>query len=389
MSAHASPADVAGAILDPRDRALSLAAVIAANAGLGLAYGLGYPLTALTFERWGAPAWLTGLAGAAPALAVLVALPLVPMVTRRLGTVPAMVLGCLVAALGFALMPLLDSPAAWIALRLLQGAGITLPWLVGETWLNTVADDRTRGRVMSLFVVSLFSGFAAGPLAIGWLGTEGWAPFLLAIGALALTAAPLILAHRLAPRVEGHGGTGLRGAARLVPLAMAGALAAGLLEMGNLALLPIYALHVGLDEAGGLRLLTALIVGGLVLQFAVGWLSDRLPRRALLVALGLLCAALSVVLGASVAGPAGLAVAFLLGGAVLGVYSLSLALLGERVRGPDLVTANAAFLVFYQLGAIAGPGAGGLAMAAGGPHGFLGLVALAGLALAAVAARVR
>lgn len=95
----------------PRDRAHSLAAVIAANAGLGLAYGIGYPLTSLTFERWGAASWLTGLAGAAPALAVLVTLPFVPAIARRLGTVPAMTLGCLLAAIGFAPMPLLDSPA--------------------------------------------------------------------------------------------------------------------------------------------------------------------------------------------------------------------------------------------------------------------------------------
>ncbi len=388
MSAQTAPIS-AGAITDPRDRALSLAAVIAANAGLGLAYGIGYPLTSLSFERWGTASWLTGAAGAAPALAVLVALPLVPAIARRLGTVPAMVLGCLLAAIGFALMPLLDSPAAWIALRMLQGAGITLPWLVGETWLNTVADNRTRGRVMSLFVVSLFAGFAAGPLAVGWFGTEGWPPVLIGIGALALTAVPLVLARRLAPPVEGHGGAGLLPAARLVPLAMAGALAAGLLEMGNLALLPVYALHAGLDEAGGLRLLTALILGGLVLQFAVGWLSDRLPRRALLVTLGLLCAALSAALAPAITAGAGLAVAFLLGGAVLGVYSLSLTILGERVRGPNLAVANAAFLICYQLGAIAGPGAGGLAMAAWEPHGFLALVAAAGLALAAVALRLR
>jgi MFS family permease len=388
VSAHTHPI-AGGAITGPRDRALSLAAVIAANAGLGLAYGIGYPLTALTFERWGAAPWLTGVAGAAPALAVLVMLPLVPAIARRLGTVPAMTLGCVVAALGFALMPVLDSPTAWIALRMLQGAGVTLPWLVGETWLNTVADDRTRGRVMSLFVVSLFSGFAAGPLAVGRLGTEGWAPFLLAVAALALTATPLVLARRLAPPVEGHGGTGLLAAARLVPLAMAGALAAGLLEMGNLALLPVYALGAGLDEAGGLRLLTALIVGGLVLQFAVGWLSDRLPRRALLVALGLVCATLPAALGLAVARPAGIAVAFLLGGAVLGVYSLSLTILGERVRAADLAAANAAFLVLYQLGAIAGPGLGGLAMGLWQPHGFLALVAAAGLALVAAAARMR
>jgi MFS family permease len=387
MSSHVC---AAGAITAPRDRALSLAAVISANAGLGLAYGIGYPLAALTFEGWGAAAWLTGIAGAAPALAVLAMLPLVPAIARRMGTVPAMVLGCAVAALGFALMPLLDSPEAWIALRLMQGAGITLPWLIGETWLNLVAEDRTRGRVMSLFVVSLFAGFAAGPLAVEWLGVAGPAPFLVGIGALVLTAAPLVLARRLAPAVEGHGGTGLLAAARLAPLAMAGALAAGLLEMGNLALLPVYAIGAGLSESAGLRLLTVLILGGLVLQFAVGWLSDRMSRRVLLAALGLLCTALTAVLAWTVAaGGFAAGVAFALGGAVLGVYSLSLTILGERVQGGALAVANAAYLMAYQIGAMAGPALGGAAMAAWPPHGFAVLLALAGLGLVLAAARLR
>ena len=59
----------------PRERALSLAAVITAAFAVGVSFGIGFPLTSLTLEAWQAPKWVIGLAGAAPSIAVLIMLP--------------------------------------------------------------------------------------------------------------------------------------------------------------------------------------------------------------------------------------------------------------------------------------------------------------------------
>lgn len=72
-------------------------------------------------------------------------------------------------------------------------------------------------------------------------------------------------------------------------------------------------------------------------------------------------------------------VAFVLGGMVLGFYSLSLTILGERYPVESLALANAAFLMLYQAGGIAGPASAGTAMDVWDPHGFV--VVLGGLAL--------
>ena len=61
-------------------RLLSLAAVTATAFGVGLSFGIGFPLTALTFEAWAQPKWMIGLAGAVPAIAVLLALPVFPRI---------------------------------------------------------------------------------------------------------------------------------------------------------------------------------------------------------------------------------------------------------------------------------------------------------------------
>ena len=87
--------------LTPRQRTLSLAAAIATAYGVGLSFGIGFPLTSLTFEAWHEPAWVIGLGGAVPAMAVLVVLPVLARLVTRIGPVAAIISGCAVGAAGF------------------------------------------------------------------------------------------------------------------------------------------------------------------------------------------------------------------------------------------------------------------------------------------------
>lgn len=361
-------------------QAWGVAAVIASTIGVGISYGIGYPLTALSFEAWGAPAWLAGVAGSMPALAIFLLLPFFPALVGRVGAVPAMALGCVAVGTGFILMGLFPDVGAWLALRFLMGAGLALPWLVGETWINTVTSDDRRGRMIALYSIALFSGFAVGPVVLEQVGTTGWAPFLVGAAGVFLAVLPILLARRLAPELPSHPGTGLLGAARLVPAAMAGAFVGGLLEMSHFSLLTTYLVQGGTPAELALRLLGLLMVGGIVLQFGIGWLADRFSRQGLLVALSLVFAGLAAGLPAALsldwAGPALL---FLCGGILVGFYTLALAIIGEKVPARDLAVANAAFLVMYQAGAMVGPSVTGAAMSLLPPHGFV--IAMAGAAL--------
>jgi MFS family permease len=367
---------------------LGLVAVLASTLGLGLSYGIGYTLTSVRFEDWGAAGWLVGLAAAMPALAVLAVIPFAPRLAARLGTVPTMLLGAALVAASFALMPVLESPAWWLVLRLLAGAGLALPWLAGETWINTVSTDAVRGRVLALYTVLLFGGWAAGPQLVDVLGADGTAPFALGVAAMALCAAPLVAGRRLAPPMHPAGRFDLRGAVALAPVAIGAAFVGGIAEFGYLSLLPSYAAAAGLGDSAALRLLTVLIVGGITLQFAIGWLADRVDRRRLLGGLSGTLAVSAVVLAVTIdAGPAAYAATFVLGGVVMGFYAVGLAILGQQVPVHRLALANAAFLMGYEGGAVVGPVLGGAAMDAWRPHGLAVFVAVAGLAFAAVVLR--
>ena len=138
---------------------------------------------------------------------------------------------------------------------------------------------------------------------------------------------------------------------------MGGVFVYALLEAAQFALLPVYALDRGMSEAMAAGLLSIWLSGNILLQYPLGWLADRWSRRRgdgrlyapwrsrgqLLVPLAFATPALLWPL------------LVLLGGLMGGLYTLSLALIGERFRGADLTQANTAFVMTFQLGAIAGP----------------------------------
>lgn len=122
-------------------------------------------------------------------------------------------------------------------------------------------------------------------------------------------------------------------------------------------------------------------------QIPLGLLSDRMDRGRLLFLIGAVCA----VGAAAMPVTAGSAVAFFLlaavwGGLISGLYTVGLALLGERFTGVDLATANAAFVVMYALGMLVGPPALGVGIDVWNPHGAPAVIALMLAAYAAAAA---
>jgi predicted MFS family arabinose efflux permease len=60
----------------------------------------------------------------------------------------------------------------------------------------------------------------------------------------------------------------------------------------------------------------------------------------------------------------------IIGSTGFGVYTVSLASLGDRFTGQELVSGSAAFAVVWGIGALLGSVSGGWAMSTFGPHGL-------------------
>jgi MFS family permease len=361
--------------MSARDRTLSLGAIIAAAFSVGVAFGVGFPLTSLTLEAWGASKWLIGIAGAVPAVAMLLSMPLVPTMIARFGAVWTMTLGVILTGLGFIALGFVNDAITWIAVRFLMSMFIAGPWLAGETWINVVAKEETRGRVVALYTIAFFSGFALGPTIIAYFGVSGWAPFLFGAAGTVLACIPVVFARHLAPDLSMTDSHSPFTALKLAPAAMMASFMSGCAETSYLSLLPNVGLAAGLEEARAAGLLSLLLIGGIALQFPLGWISDRLPRFNVILALSLIFMVLSLTVPYLIAERWAITgVMVLLGCVILGFYTVGLVLLGEQVKAADLAAANAGFIVAYQIGSIVGPLVAGLAMSMSPVSGFIATV---------------
>lgn len=384
MSAPSLEASVSSGALQ-----LSRAAVIATAAVFGLTYSLTAPLIALDLAERGLGETLIGANAAMHAVGVLVTAPLLPRLVARFGA-RAMVLGALLlAAAVIALFPAMPSVWLWFPLRLALGCASEVLFVLSETWTNQLSEEHSRARAMAVYTAALSLGFAAGPLILSVTGTAGSLPYLvgaaLALGAMALTASPRIIA----PHFEEPQAGSLGRVLRLAPVAIATTVLNAAVETAGLSFLALYAIGAGWDEAEATRLISALMFGAILLQLPIGWLGDRMDRRRLTLALGVVAAAGALLWPLVLHQPwLAYAVVFTWGGVFVGIYTMMLAVVGSRFQGTELVAIYAVMGLTWGAGALLGPALAGLAMDLL-PHGLPIFAALACAAFVAFALRSR
>src|SRR5262245_49850472 len=173
------PASTASAAVPYRHdrRWLGLAAAIASASIVGIILSGIAPLLSLNLERLGVDSTWTGLMGATPSLAMISITAFLPLIIRRLGAAPSIYFGTALALAMLLLFPLIAYVPAWFLLRFVMGLGIGLTFVVSETWINAMAPPEKRGSVMGIYVSVLCAGLAAGPLLVGFTGSEGAFPF--------------------------------------------------------------------------------------------------------------------------------------------------------------------------------------------------------------------
>lgn len=363
--------------LTPGERRRSLAIAIACTSVVGTTMGLTWPLLALILDAQGVDSTLIGLSSASQSLAILAIAPIATRLIARLGPVRTITSCISIAILALCLLPLFPNVYAWFPIRFMLGGSVLLLFIAGETWVNQVAANETRGRVIGLFGFLWSAGFAIGPLIIPVTGIEGWPPFLVGILLVLVGALPLLFARRVAPVIEAQRATGMMTLLGQGGVALLAAPMLGAVDAINDSLFPLYALQSGLSQTTAVTALTMLFVGTTVGHVPVGWLADRMDRRRLLAGSTAFTLVTTLMLPAVIGHPWLLWPVVLLWGAALGgIWTVAIVLLGEQFRGSVLATANTMYGVLYGLGAVVGPAVTGVAMHQWAPLAMPLLVAL-------------
>ncbi len=366
---------------------LPWAAPIVAMAVMSVSLSLTIPLFALLLEREGVSGTLIGLNHTVSALFMVLSAPILPGLLARVGVVPMMIAATLALAAAMLLIPIIESPWWWAALRPVFGFAANALFFASEYWIISQAPDATRGRIVGMYVLILSASYMVGPLLLGWLGIDGFAIYVVPAVLFLLAAIPAWLGRQNAPAADPEDRPSpfaLLGFFRTDPMIVWGVVLFGVIEFGAMGLIAVWALRSGFEEAIAVGLVFWLAAGSLAFQLPIGWAADKFDRRRLLVFVAL-AAALAPIAMVFLTGPILAASGvFIMGGAAVAFYSVALVELGSRYRGADLARGNAAVVFAYGLGALFSPSAFGFAMDLVPPDGLLWLAALAACAYLAL-----
>jgi MFS family permease len=157
---------------------------------------------------------------------------------------------------------------------------------------------------------------------------------------------------------------------RISPLGCIGCIAVGMTNSAFRTLSPVYAEEIGMNVTDVVTFVSVGIIGGAIIQYPLGYLSDLWDRRMvlLLTTIGALASALALVFFAGSDAFVNFVMVFIFGSFAMPLFSLSAAHANDRAGKDEFVLVNAALMLFYSFGAIGGPFSAAWVMQRFGPH---------------------
>jgi MFS family permease len=283
--------------------------------------------------------------------------------------------------------PLAPDPWAWALLRVAFGFCMSGVYVTSESWLNNTAGNADRGRVLSAYMLAQTLGMVAAQGLLAVQDTTGATLFIAASILVSLSFGPILLSAVPTPAADLTQPMSLRRLFTGSPLGTVGIFLLGGVFSAQVGMGAVYASQAGFSEGRVALFVAMLWIGSLVLQYPIGWLSDRMDRRLLI--LGVAAAGA----GACLLGYASdaalvpvMAAAFLMGGVASPLYSLFISYTNDYLDYADMPAASGGLVFVYGLGAIFGPLIAGRVMDTAGAQGFWLVLASLFAAISAYAA---
>jgi MFS family permease len=264
---------------------------------------------------------------------------------------------------------LVVDPIAWVVARALTGFCFAGLFIVVESWLNSAATDETRGQILSVYAMTGLLAGIVGQLLLPATDPAGFRPFCIVAIIIAFALVPIALTRAVAPTHEGGGARiSLRGLYRQSPFGLVAASLCGVTTSAFFTLGPIFAQRRGLDTGGVAAFMASGTLGGFLMAWPVGWLSDRFDRRFVIIGAALTATATLFTMMAFVPDEPSRWLLYLcvaiFGGTIVPTYSVVMAHVNDAVGEGEFVAASGGLLIMQGAGAVAGPLLAGLAMSA-------------------------
>jgi len=307
-----------------------------------------------------------------------------PELIRRVGHVRVFAaMGSMISAV-LILYPTLVDPIAWTIGRVIIGFCFCGVYITAESWLNDASSNATRGKALSLYMIVQMGGIVFAQYIVSQGDVSGYVIFIIPSVLVSLAFAPVLLSARPMPAFSATKPMKIKDLIKTSPLGCAGMFLLGGVFAAQFGMSAVYGSRVGLSVGEISFFISAIYISALVLQYPIGWLSDRMDRRVLIIWIALLGG-----LGSLIAFLVpGYFILIIISGAIVGgtsnpLYALLIAYTNDYLEKEDMAAASGGLLFINGLGAIMGPLIVGLMMDVIGDNGFWLFTAVLMLGVAA------
>ena len=280
---------------------------------------------------------------------------LTPNMIRRVGHVRVFAaLGSLVSAC-LILYAAWTNPYFWFLLRIIVGFCFSGIYVVAESWLNDSSSNETRGQTLSAYLIVQMMGIVLAQAVLNFADPSGYMLFIIISVVVSLSFAPILLSVSPAPQFQTSKRMTLSQLWSISPLGVVGQFFLGAIFAALFGMASVYGTERGLTVKDISLFVAAIYFGGMILQYPIGWVSDRMDRRVLIFIVCSIGTFFSFAANLSDSFIWLLIVAFIIGGVSNPLYSLYIAYTNDYLEHDDMASASGGLIFLTGIGAIFGP----------------------------------
>lgn len=264
------------------------------------------------------------------------------------------------------------NPQTWFAMRLLTGFCFAGTYVIVESWLNAASDNKSRGQMLSFYGLISFGGMAGGQWLLELSHPSGFSLFVLSSILLSLALVPILVKRIETPEVASHARISTLKLLNISPAGVFTIFVTAIAHGSMFAMGAVFAVKSGLTVTNTALFMSAFIAMGALAQWPLGWLSDQIDRRIVILGAGFSATLLCVLLLQLSPQEPLFYIAFAaLGGVSLPLYSIAVAHTNDRLEPEQMTSASSTIVLILGVGSLLGPTFAGYLLSTMGPSGYI------------------
>ena len=208
---------------------------------------------------------------------------LIPKIVGKVGHIRVFAAFASMASLSILIHAVLVNPFIWTLGRFVTGFSLVSIFIVMESWLNDRANNRTRGQLLSIYMLITLIGLSFGTLLLNFSSPEKYEPFILISLLLSFALIPILLTKRKAPKFKKLGYIDIKGLYKTSPFATVSMFCTGIIHSALFTLGAVYAATMNFTLFEISLLLFLITISGGVFQWPIGFYSDKSDRRIIII----------------------------------------------------------------------------------------------------------